>query len=251
MHDHNSFITLTYSPENEPKDKSIHKEELQKFFKRLRKQIWEQEGKQIRYFACGEYGEQRNRPHYHAVVFGYEFPDKKIWSQTEGYNLYRSETLEKSWRYGYSTIGSVTFESCAYVARYIMKKHKKDKRLTDEENAEAYKIVDPETGEIYQVEPEFCLMSRRPGIGRNWMEQHKKDTDKDYITINGTVMSLPKYYDSILQQWDEEEIKNRKAKREAKARKKKDEYTDERLRVKQKVKEASLEFLPRQLEKYK
>lgn len=83
MHDDNAFITLTYSQENIPKDRSIHKEELQKFFKRLRKNT----NVKLRYFACGEYGKQKNRPHYHAIIFGYSFPDKTLYSKRKG-NLY-------------------------------------------------------------------------------------------------------------------------------------------------------------------
>lgn len=246
MHQHNAFITLTYRPEDEPADKSVHKDALQKFFKRLRKAVDEP----IRYFACGEYGEQRNRPHYHAIIFGYDFPDRYLWSVQNGYQLYRSPLLEKVWPFGYSTIGEVTLESAAYVARYVMKKHKPDKRKSDEENAEPYRLVDPETGEMFHVEPEFCLMSRRPGIGKTWLETYRGDAAKDFVTINGKVHSLPKYYDSLLEQWDSADMERRKNKRMEMARRKgAEEYMLERLSVKEIVKQAACEFLPRNLEK--
>jgi hypothetical protein len=197
-HDANAFITLTYAPEHLPSDHSIHKEELQKFFKRLRKELGDVK---IRYFACGEYGEKNNRPHYHAIIFGYDFKDKIVHTKTKnGDLLYRSPLLEKVWKKGHSLIGHVTFESAAYVARYVTKKFKGGKEGEKEEH---YKIVDPETGEIHQLEPEFCLMSRRPGLGKKWLEKYKGDTDKDFITLRGKKMKLPKYYDSILEQEDE------------------------------------------------
>ena len=110
MHEHNAFITLTFDKEHLPDDHSIRKEHLQKFFKRLRKRI----GVDIRYFACGEYGSRNNRPHYHAIIFGYDFPDKYLHTKTRnGDLLFRSPTLEKAWKFGYSLIGHVTFESAA------------------------------------------------------------------------------------------------------------------------------------------
>jgi hypothetical protein len=243
-HETNSFITLTYAPEHLPGDHSIHKEEMQKFFKRLRKEI----GIRIRYFACGEYGGKKNRPHYHAIIFGYDFPDKYLHTKTKrGDLLYRSSTLEKVWTKGHSLIGNVTFESAAYVARYVTKKFKGD----EEEAAEYYKIVDPETGEIHQLEPEFCLMSRRPGLGKEWLEKYKGDTDKDFITVRGKKMKLPKYYDSQLEMEDELAMMERKGKRRAQAKKNAHDNTDARLKVKETVKLAQIGTLTRDLEEIK
>jgi hypothetical protein len=240
-HDANAFITLTYAPEHLPSDHSIHKEELQKFFKRLRKELGDVK---IRYFACGEYGEQNNRPHYHAIIFGTDFPDKQIHTKKNGNVLYRSATLEKVWTLGHSLIGEVTFESAAYVARYVTKKFKGDE---DEKN-EHYKIVDPETGEIHQQEPEFCLMSRRPGLGREWLEKFKGDTDKDFITLRGKKMKLPKYYDSVIEMEDEIAYQYRKGKRRRQAKENEADNTYERLSVKEHVKKAQIAFLKRDIE---
>lgn len=259
MHRENSFITLTYSPENLPKDHSIHKEELQKFFKRLRKNT----GKRFKYFACGEYGEKNNRPHYHAILFGISFyEDRYLHTKTKnGDILYRSPTLEKSWTLGHSLIGEMTFESAAYVARYVMKKRKGDKDYVDPKtgktNQEHYMVTDSETGEIYQLEPEFCLSSRgsgkeddpliwRYGLGRAWLEKYKSDTDKDFLTINGNKMSLPRYYDNVLAVEDEPDMMERKRKRKRNI--KPEEQTLERLDVKRIVKEAQTKTLKRNLE---
>jgi hypothetical protein len=256
-HEENSFITLTYAPEYLPSDHSIHKEELQKFFKRLRKET----GVKLRYFACGEYGEQNNRPHYHAIIFGYDFPDKELWSKTKGGDLlFRSKLLEKVWPKGHSLIGNVTFESAAYVARYVMKKRKGDQEEIDE----YYKLLDEETGEVHKIEPEFCLMSRRPGIGREWLEKYKQDTDKDFITLRGKKMKLPKYYDSINEQEslieeaskiDEQakrvyspKMERIKGKRRSAAKEAEADNTFERLAVKEEVKKAQVAMLKRNVE---
>ena len=101
LHSRNSFITLTYNNENLPADKSINKEEMQKFFKRLRKKLG---NNSIRYFACGEYGDKTSRPHYHAIIFGEDFSnDRTVHTKSKtGDLLYRSKNLEKIWTKGHS-----------------------------------------------------------------------------------------------------------------------------------------------------
>jgi hypothetical protein len=118
-HEDNAFITLTYAPEHLPHDVSLNISHFQKFMKRLRKAI---SPKLVRFFHCGEYGELNQRPHYHACLFGYDFPDKVLYTIRDECRLYRSPMLEKLWPMGFATVGDVTFESAAYVARYITKK---------------------------------------------------------------------------------------------------------------------------------
>lgn len=258
-HKHNAFITLTYAPEHLPANYSVSKDEVQRFLKRLRKRI----GQNIKFFACGEYGEKTQRPHYHAIIFGYDFPDKTLHAKNNGNLLYRSATLEKAWPFGHSLIGDVTFQSAAYVARYVMKKRKGKPDAVDPKtgktNAEYYMLAHPETGEVFEVEPEFCLMSRgsgrpcdstlwRYGIGRAWMEKYKGDLDKDFLTLNGNKMKLPKYYDNVLEAEDEIEMMYRKDKRRKEAHKRKHDNTLERLAVKEKVKLAQIGLLKRDLE---
>lgn len=242
MHEENSFVTLTFAPEYLPTDNSIRKEHLQKFFKRLRKNT----GAKMRYFACGEYGEKKSRPHYHAILFGYGFPDKQLYTVRQGNRLYRSAILERAWPFGHSLIGEVTFQSCAYVARYVMKKWKKDSRDDETEINMANAVVDRETGEIIEIQPEFCLMSRRPGIGRTWLEKYKTDTDKDFVTVNKHWQKLPKYYDQVLEVENELDMMKRKGKRKRMI--KEEENTIERLKVQEKVKEAQIGMLHRPIE---
>jgi len=245
LHDQNCFITLTYDNEHLPVDHSISKKEIQRFWKRLRKYT----GKKIRYFCCGEYGEQNNRPHYHAILFGFDFNDKTLFSKKNGNLLFRSNTLEKAWKFGFSTIGTVTFESCAYVARYVMKKRKGKPEQVDANgisNAEHYRLVDADTGETFDVEPEFCTMSLKPGIGANWFDLYSdSDLDKDYLTIAGVKHKLPNYYDYLLKRENENAFNLRKGKRIHEMRKKALEYTPDRLVVKEKVLKSKLNKLTR------
>lgn len=242
MWEDNCFITLTFSPENIPEDQSIRKEHFQKFMKRLRKKLARPKDNPVRYYACGEYGELRNRPHYHAILFNMDFADKKLWSKKNGNLLYRSEILEKLWPYGFCSIGNVTFESAAYVARYVMKKR------TGEDSEKDYRLLDKETGEVHQIEKEFALMSRRPGIGKGWYENYYKDTDKDFILVNRKKVKIPKYYDSLREQFDEEFYENTKHKRRLQAAKHKSDNTPIRLQQKETVQKAKVDLLKRNIE---
>jgi len=122
MHESNLFITLTYRDSELVYGGASHgilvPRHLELFWKRLRK--WTRT--RIGYYACGEYGDKSNRPHYHACVFGLDFPDKTFYKAKNGNNLYSSRILDDLWSHGKCYFGTVTFESAAYVARYIMKK---------------------------------------------------------------------------------------------------------------------------------
>lgn len=178
LHDQNCFLTLTYSPENLPPSGSLQKDHIQKFFKRFRKKI---APLKLRYFYCGEYGEKLQRPHYHAIIFGYDFPDKKLLRRGQ-HPLYTSEILSQLWPFGLSSIGSVTFESAAYVARYVTKK------VTGDKAADHY-------GDRV---PEYVDMSRRPGIAMEFAEKFKKEIlDNDSVICRGIEMRPPRYYDKL------------------------------------------------------
>lgn len=174
----NCFITLTFSDEHLPANRSLDVKLFQDFMKRLRFRC----GSGIRFFHCGEYGEKFGRPHYHAIIFNFDFKDKYVWRKsTCGDTCYRSPLLEELWQFGTSEIGSVTFESAAYVARYITKK------VTGEIAEDHYR----------GRKPEYVTMSRRPGIGKAWFDMYRSDVyPADEIVIRGKVMSPPKYYDS-------------------------------------------------------
>lgn len=240
MHEENCFITLTFDQANLEKRSnplSLDVTEYQRFMKRLRKRY----GNNIRFFHCGEYGDQNKRPHYHAIIFGMDFKDKKLFQQRDGTKLYTSESLQELWPYGFSTIGEVTFQSAAYVARYIMKKHK------GEGAEDHYTRWCPETGEGTPVAPEYCTMSRMPGIGYNWLQKYKADVyPNDYIVINNHKVKPPRYYDSLL---SEEELERVKAKRKEDSPEVIDGYGEamDRLWVSEEIKIKRLELLIRNL----
>lgn len=205
LHEENCFVTLTYSEENLPEYGSLVKKDYQDFLKRLRKRF---KGRRIRFFLCGEYGGDGSRPHYHALLFGLEFLDKVYWCKSGPHQVYRSPTLEELWTHGYSWIGEVSWQSAAYVARYCMKKVNGDLAY------ERYvRDVDPETGELIAVEPEFISMSRRPGIAAEWYEKYSGDCRKDYLTHEGRRVKLPRYYDALRELDDLDGLLAIKAKR--------------------------------------
>jgi len=192
LYDNNCFITLTYNNEHLPHTRSLIKRDFVLFMKRLRKQF----GQGIRFFQSGEYGDQLSRPHYHACLFNFTFKDKEelFLNNSKDVKLYRSATLEKLWPYGFSTIGDVTFESAAYVARYCTKK------ITGEKADEHYGFSygwnkDGEFVKRPRVR-EYCSMSRRPGLGSKWFDKFKSDCfPHDEVVVKGFPSKVPRYYD--------------------------------------------------------
>jgi len=241
MHTKNSFLTLTYSPENMPKDGSLNVKHWQLFAKRLRKKIGP-----FRYFHCGEYGEENGRPHYHACVFGVDFSgDRRIHQIKNENKLYKSKLLEDTWALGFCTIGELTYESAAYVARYIMKKispgHDDNSK---EKYREAYERTD-KNGNKYMLTPEYVTMSRNKGIGTTWFQKYKTDIyPEDEVIIAGRRFRPPRFYDDKL---EEQELKNIKTKRQIAVRKKGKDLTPERLLVREKVHEQKNKRLERLL----
>ena len=214
--------------------------------KRLRKAF---PNKKIRYYHCGEYGELNFRPHYHAIIFNLDFEDKKLYTIRNGERLYTTETLERLWPFGFSTVGSVTFESAAYVARYVMKK------MTGEAANDHYKRYDfdsdpDENGEYphYYLTPEYNTMSRRPGIGAGWWEKYKDDLNKDYVTIRGKKMKPPKFYDTMLEKEHADFYQSIKDQRIKTMKEFADDNTTERLLVKEAVNAAKTQKLIRSLD---
>jgi hypothetical protein len=240
MHTENCFITLTYNDDHLPSDKSLVYRDFQLFIKRLRKRY---PGRKIRYYMAGEYGENFGRPHWHACLFGIDFNDKKLWKRTTaGSNLYTSRDLEILWPFGYSSIGDVTFESAAYVARYIMKK------VTGKNADEHYTEIDPDTGEITKRKPEFTKMSLKPGIGYEWYKQYTSDVyPHDYVVIRGKKVKPPKYYDKKYKIDNPYEFDELLYIREKSAKLTNADNTPERLLVKEQVAKAKLQKLKRNL----
>lgn len=190
LHEESAFITLTYAPEHCPQ--GLVKHHFQDFMKRLRERL---RPRKIRFFHCGEYGERFARPHYHAIIFGFDFPDRCLYrSEESGTRLYTSAFLADCWGFGFCTVGDVTFDSAAYVARYVVKK------VTGDEAEEHYWKVDEVTGETIRVPEEYVTMSRRPGIAADWFREFGKEVfPNDEVIVNGKEMKPPRYYEKMFE----------------------------------------------------
>lgn len=183
-----SFVTLTFDEASVPRlpdgQLTLDYRPFQLFLKRLRKRF---QSAGIRFLMCGEYGSRTQRPHYHAILFGFQFPDAVPFGR-----YYRSAILEQLWPYGISTIGNVTHHSISYVCRYSLKKQ-----------------VGKSADDYYRGRmPEFVRMSNRPGIGADWLTRYNLDVYKvdkltdevlrDAVRYRGHDSRPPRYYDKVL-----------------------------------------------------
>lgn len=198
-HDSNYFLTITYDDEHLPKSEytdentgevlqfnTLVKRDWQLFIKALRRRLETLNRPPVRFFMCGEYGTTTLRPHYHAIIFGLVLDDLVPYKRTSrGDVLYNSPFLDDIWKKGYIVVGSVTPESCGYTARYCTKK--------------AY-----QSNDVYldhNIQPEFTLMSRRPGIAKQYFDDHPNLYDDDYIYLStdkgGMRFKPPRYFDKL------------------------------------------------------
>lgn len=162
-YDGSSFITLTYDDMHLPFDCGLHKDHLQKFFKRLRKDL---DGREIKYFACGEYGDKSFRPHYHAIVFGLDPSEFHL--------------VGENWHYGFVYPGTVSYDSIKYVAGYVQKK-----------------LYGKDAAQYQGRQAPFCISSQ--GIGYRYCLDNAERLRKDLkVTVNGIPLSIPRYYRKIL-----------------------------------------------------
>lgn len=232
------FLTLTYSDDQLPPHGSLDKSHFQKFMKRLRKA---NPGCNIRYLHCGEYGEQTRRPHYHAIIFGFPITDLKRYKLSpRGDQTWLSPTLDRLWSHGQVIIGSFSYESAGYVARYVLKKQ------TGDTADSFYSVVDPETGEVHELVHPYVTMSLKPALGDGFFEKFRKDVcEFDAVVVNGHEVLPPKRYLTKEEAMDPGKVRAIKLKRRAKAAKQKANSTPERLAVREEVKLAQLKALTR------
>lgn len=234
MHDDSCFVTLTFDDEHLLKEcpsGSLSKRHVQLFMKRLRQYF---SGRTIRFYACGEYGEQLQRPHYHLCLFGVDFQDKTLQSVKDDRRYYTSQILFTLWPYGFNVVSDLTFDSAAYVARYCMKK------VTGV----------PAKDHYGDREPEFALMSRRPGIGMPWLEKYGK-TDAwthDEVIVQGHACKPPRFYDKKLESIDPARFAAFKEARRKRAAEKATDNCFSRLQVKEKISKSRFKRLAREYE---
>lgn len=158
-HGDSCFVTLTYDESSCPA--SIVKSHYQNWLKRLRKVLSPQK---IRFFIAGEYGEESGRPHFHAAIFGLSSIVAGGVDGCEG-------VVKQCWPYGFTFVGTLTWDSAQYIAGYLTKK-----AVDDEQSVRA-----------------FSRMSLRPGIGRLAVSDIAKSLSSSagqgFIQSNGDVPS--------------------------------------------------------------
>lgn len=253
----NSWVTLTYRDIEQcndvqlkkgqyiPQDFSLRPSDVSKFIRALRKKReyqYDDEGNvtnPIKYFYCGEYGEL-GRPHYHLCIFNHTFDDIKIWRDDEGLYTYTSQSLEKLWPFGFSTVQPLSYRNAAYTAGYVFKK------VTGQRAHDHYLRCD-EYGVAYWLKPEFVRMStgnKNPpcGLGARFYEKFKSDffpADVSPVPGKGTMRQVPRYYQNILQSEDPKQLELVKDLRQTFLREHRDDFTPERLRAKYKCAKAN------------
>lgn len=201
----NCYLTLTYDDDHVPwsnvtGEQTLYKKHMQDFMKRLRERL---RPLKIRFFGCGEYGEETFRPHYHIIIFGW-YPDDTVFYKfsKDGFAYFNSSFLDDVWTHGRVIVADVTFESCAYVARYVTKK------ITGEAAKVKYE----------GIQPEFVNMSRRPGIGLEWFQKFYNDIyPYDEVIVDGRRLQPPRYYDDKYAEMYPLELEKLKEKRIEKA----------------------------------
>lgn len=241
------FLTLTYDDKHVPFYGELVKHHAQDFLKRLRYHASEDAKKfsgddsavvQFRYYMVGEYGSKCpdhgivecsvcgpiQRPHYHAIIFGWTPPDKKMHTVREGKAVYTSQIIEKAWSedkipYGFHEFGSVTFDSCAYVTGYVMKKMKGD----NQEAVDHYCKYFPDLNVWVDMPREFAIMSRgtrkdefNGGLGKGFYDKFRNDmypSDETPIPGRGIIGKPPLFYDRMYEQQFPEEMDEIKQKR--------------------------------------
>ncbi|AXL15077.1 replication initiator protein [Microviridae sp.] len=238
----NCFVTLTYRDQYDctdeqlrngyhiPPDGSLNKAHFQKFIKRLRRHF----PQKIRFFHCGEYGDQTQRPHYHACLFNVNINDSIVWKNDEGLITYYSETLNDLWPYGFATVGELNYETAAYTARYILKK------ITGERANDHYLRCD-DYGVAYWLQPEYVTMSLKPGIGYDYYQKYHRDifpADKTAVPGKGMVNKVPRYYQNLLEASDTATLDLVKQLRQRFIEKHAEDFTPERLEARYRVHKA-------------
>lgn len=177
MHERSSFVTLTYSDAHVPLDGSLVLRDLSDFMRTLRDRVNYYRGTKIRFYGCGEYGELNLRPHYHACIFGFDFPERDKSRES------LSSLCDDLWAKGRTHVGSLTPESAMYVAGYVTKK-----------------LTGPRAEEYANLSHEAARMSLKPGIGIPWLQKWLSDVyPSDSVIVNGREQRPPRAYDRYLE----------------------------------------------------
>lgn len=120
--------------------------------------------RKIRYYACGEYGGETKRPHYHAILFDVDYSDTPV--------------IEKSWNKGFVKVEDVNIATISYVAGYVQKKLYGNDTYPD------------------CIEPPFSRMSK--SIGKKFFQEHCEDIWNNGLHFQGYRIKVPRYFYKLL-----------------------------------------------------
>lgn len=247
LHERNAFVTVTFDDDHLAEDRSLDPRgpdsRISKFVRKVQRHA-RKHGRAARYYHVAEYGEKYLRPHHHVIFFGENFQDDRRLFDTndQGDPYWRSPTLDRLWEEGLAIIAPVTEETAAYCARYCMKKRHPstsvDPKVRAQQEAlwkERYTRIDKDTGETWEVEPEYRTMSNRPGIGGSWLDKYIGEVyPSDEVIRKGRAFRPPKYYDTRASVHAPELVERVKEKRRNKVRNSAD-YTEKRLLERERV----------------
>lgn len=183
------FVTLTQDMEHRLPSNSLNLRDLQLFHKRVR-QRYAPGRNALKFFACGEYGQKDDNPHYHSILMSDAelFPDKKLWTKDELGPVYKSAQLEEMWPNGIAEFSPVSYATAMYVAGYCSKK------LLKPDDASLVRLS-PVDGQWHHVAPEFATMSKNPGLGSRWFDLYGDDAfPSDFLVVDGHKVKPPKFY---------------------------------------------------------
>nr|QJB20008.1 MAG: replication initiator protein [Microvirus sp.] len=166
---------------------SIVRQHMVKFNKDLRERLYPE---LVRFMYCGEYGDRYKRPHYHSIVFNYDFPDKKFYKRIGTKDYFNSDLLSSLWPHGHAVISDFSFETASYVAGYMLQK------VSGRGKDRHYKGLCPE----------FAGYSRMPGLGYEWFHRYWRDlypSDECVVQLGDRkcVVRPPAYYDRLLKKF--------------------------------------------------
>lgn len=154
--DYSKFVTLTYDDEHVGMNELDHRD-WQLYMKRVRKSLGDIK---VKYYMCGEYGEEMGRRHFHAIMMFYDVP--------EDFDL--RETITGSWSCGFVSVGSVTPRSVRYCLNYMEKEFK---------------------NKDHKVVP-YQKMSQ--GLGDRYFNDQKHNLGKlGYLSYEGKKYDIPRY----------------------------------------------------------
>lgn len=202
------FVTLTYNTTHIPitrnKYMSLRRKDFQDFMKRLRslqeyhkEELGEKYKYQdpIKYYGCGEYGDQRKRPHYHAIILNAD-PDliQRAWMKQPPGSPAGTKTP-----IGSIYIGDVTTSSIAYTCKYLDKKVDGQRKMRHDRD---------------DRESEFSMMSKNLGasyLTKEVIKYHRGVPERNYLHGTfGKKVPIPKYYANQI--WDDTGFKEQRIK---------------------------------------